>query len=148
MSIINSIVLIYAFYSYFGKDFDYLQMGREYTLLGLIGAMAFFSLLLLSDSLQIFFSRKAFRQLGSISFGIYILHYPLLGLVTCPFIYTFLGKISYGKLIMVSFLLTALAVLASSLVFHQLVEQPLYRLINSLTGFPFKCSKSKPSIDK
>ncbi len=123
-------------------------MERRYTFLGLIGAMTFYILILLSKSLQIFLSKKVFRQLGNISFGIYLLHYPLIGLVSCSFIYAFLGRIAYGKLILASFLLTVLAVVAFSAIFHKIIEQPIYRLIDFFTDFFFNRFNQSPSIDK
>lgn len=124
--------LIASIYLYFFKDFDYLHLGREYTWAGLAGALTCFCLLLSHARLKSFFSGKPFRLLGKISFGIYVLHYPLLGTVSCRLIYCFANNLGYAKIVIIAFALTSLSVLTAATAYRYLIELPAYWLINRL----------------
>lgn len=132
------LILLLDGYLYFGRNFDYLHQERGYTWAGLTGAVICFCLTLSHARLKGFFSRKPFLRLGKVSFGIYVLHYPLLGILSCRIIYCLMDSYGYTTAVLIAFILTSVAMLAAAIVWRNLIEVPIYRLIDRLPALGFR----------
>ncbi len=126
------LVLLLDIYLYFIQEFDYLDGGRERTWAGLAGAFASFCLVLSSAPLKALLASRPLQQLGAVSFGIYVLHYPLLGLVSCRMIYGGMERMDYAPLVLLTLLATGAAVLGAAALWHLAIEAPIQRLIGRL----------------
>ncbi|MCR5622861.1 MAG: acyltransferase family protein [Treponema sp.] len=124
--------LVVNCFLYFMRDYDYLSLGREYTWAGLAGAAATFCLVLSLAPLRKAYAHRPLPQLGNISFGIYVLHYPLLGIISCRFIYGFMDGLGYAWAVLASLAVTSALLAAAAVGFRFLIEKPAYRLIGKL----------------
>lgn len=131
-ALLAGLTLLANIYLYFMRDFDYLKLGREYTWAGLAGATATFALILSFAPLKAACSAAPLSQLGKISFGIYVLHYPLLGLLSCRLIYCLMDTHGYVLSVLMSLILTSVLLIAASSAYLFLIEKPVYKMIGKL----------------
>ena len=120
---------------YFFLDFNYEHFPRFYEWTGLLTALILLHLAFSFRSAQGFLGAKPFVALGGISFAVYVIHYPLIGIFSCPLIYIFLDRLPYALLVGLVFAATFVLCLLLALAFCFLVEKPCYASIKRLIGF-------------
>ncbi|MBQ9539320.1 MAG: hypothetical protein IJU95_08605, partial [Treponema sp.] len=129
------LLLVFNASLYFVRDFDFERFPRYYEWAGMAAALALMHLLFSCHILQSFFACKVLTALSGLSFAVYCIHYPVIGLVACPMIYFLWEKIPYIPLVMLTFVATAAAGILLSFVYNRLIERPCYLLTARLIAF-------------
>ena len=120
---------------YFFRDFDFERFPRYYEWVGMAAACGILHLVFSIPAVQGLLEGKALAALGKLSFAIYIVHYPLIGLLACPMVYILWDRLPYVPLVLLAFTATAAACLIASIVFNRLIERPCYAGIKKVIGF-------------
>jgi peptidoglycan/LPS O-acetylase OafA/YrhL len=128
-------LLLLNLWLYFIRDFDFEHFPRCYEWTGLATALALLHLAFSCRALQGCLERKPFTLAGSLSFAVYVVHYPLIGLLSCPMIYALWDRVPYVPLVLLAFAATAAACLMLAFAYNRLVERPCYYAIRKLVDF-------------
>lgn len=96
-----------------------------------VGSTLLFWVLLNSSMLQKFFNTKFFQFLGKYSFGIYLVHFPIIATFSSWFLVKLNASMNYNYIMLVNFFLTALFVIISAMAFTKYIE-PLGAKLASL----------------
>ena len=97
-----------------------------------LAAIALFLGALLSPAAQGLLARLAFRRLGRLSFGIYLLHFPILFTLGCAGFVTLAGSLAMPVAVTCTFAGFALVVLVAAAGFERWVDRPAIRLSRRL----------------
>jgi peptidoglycan/LPS O-acetylase OafA/YrhL len=98
-----------------------------------IGSTLLFWVLLNSSLLQKFFDSKCLLFLGKYSFGIYLVHFPIIAAFSAWFLIKMNAGMDYNLLMVLNLILTALLVLISAVAFTKYIE-PLGAKLASLVS--------------
>jgi len=99
-----------------------------------LAAIALFLGVLLGPAAQWLLARKPCRQLGRLSFSIYLLHFPILFTLGCAGFVPLVGILTYPAAVAVTFVGFALLVLLVAAAFEHWVDRPAIRLSRRLDG--------------
>lgn len=99
-----------------------------------LAAIALFLGALLSPAAQWLLAGKLCRQLGRLSFSIYLLHFPILFTLGCAGFVPLAGILAYPAAVAVTFIGFALVVLIAASGFEHWVDRPAIRLSRRLDG--------------
>ena len=133
--ILFALVLVLNIWLYFLRDFDFERFPRSYELAGLVTALALLHLAFSCRPLRGFLEAKPLAALGSLSFAIYVIHYPLIGLLSCPMIYALRDRLAYVPLVLLAFAATSAACLLLAFAYKRVIERPCYAAIKKLIAF-------------
>ncbi|MBP5465186.1 MAG: acyltransferase family protein, partial [Treponema sp.] len=128
-------ILLMNVWLYFLRDFDFERFPRYYEWAGLLTALAILNLAFTVRPLQSVLAAKPLTALSSLSFAVYVVHYPLIGLLSCPLIYTLWDRIPYVPLVLLSFAATAAACFLLAFAYNRIIERPCYTVIRRGIGF-------------
>lgn len=103
-----------TFYQYLGKPMVIIFY--------VIGATLLFWVLLNSEILQKLFDFKILQFLGKNSFGIYLVHFPIIATFSAWILVNFQGQLEYNLLMLVNFIFTGLLILSFALVVTKYIE--------------------------
>lgn len=134
-AVISALVLLLNVWLYFLRDFDFERFPRSYEQAGLLTALAILHLVFTFRPLQGPLAAKPLVALGGLSFAIYVIHYPLIGLLSCPMIYALWDRLPYIPLILLAFAVTSAACLLLAFAYNRIIERPCYAGIRKLIGF-------------
>ena len=134
-AVISALVLLLNVWLYFLRDFDFERFPRSYEQAGLLTALAILHLVFTFRPLQGPLAAEPLVALGGLSFAIYVIHYPLIGLLSCPMIYALWDRLPYIPLILLAFAVTSAACLLLAFAYNRIIERPCYAGIRKLIGF-------------
>ncbi len=97
-----------------------------------LAALALFLGVLLGPSSQWLLAREACRQLGRLSFSVYLLHFPILFTLGCAGFVPLAGVLAYPATVAINFIGFALVVLIAAWGFEHWVDRPAIRLSRRL----------------
>lgn len=133
--ILLALVLILNGYLYFLRDFDFEHFPRSYEWAGLLTALVILHLAFSFRPVQKILESKPFVALSSLSFAVYVIHYPLIGLLSCPMIYILQNRLAYIPLVLLAFAATSAVCLLLAFAYNRVIERPCYAAIRKLIGF-------------
>jgi len=90
--------------------------------------------MLLSPAAQWLLARQPFRQLGRLSFSIYLLHFPILFTLGCAGFVPLAGALPYPAAVAASFLGFAIVTLLAASGFEHWVDRAAIRFSRRLDG--------------
>ncbi len=122
-------------YLYFLKDFDFERFPRHYEWAGLATALGLLFAAFSCRPIQKILEAKVFTRPSGLSFAVYAIHYPLIGLLSCPLIYALYDRIPYKPLVALTFAVTAGSCMLLAFAYNKIIEKPCYALIRKLIGF-------------
>ncbi len=99
-----------------------------------LAAIALFLGVLLGPAAQRLLARKPPRQLGRLSFSIYLLHFPILFTLGCAGFMPLAATMAYPAAVAITFVGFALTVLIAAAGFERWVDRPAIRLSRRLDG--------------
>lgn len=88
----------------------------------LAGAVMLVGSVLMLEPLQRFFAWDGFEKLGSISYSLYLVHFPVIATAGCGMFSVLYGRISYHAAVLITFAVTTAVTLAVSVLFSKYVE--------------------------
>lgn len=130
-----SLVLILNIWLYFLRDFDFEHFPRYYEWAGLLTAFAILYLAFTFSPLQKILAAKPLTALSGLSFAVYVVHYPLIGLLSCPMIYALWNRLPYVPLVLMTFAATSAACFLLAFAYNRIVERPCYVVIRRIISF-------------
>ena len=133
--ILSALVLILNIWLYFLRDFDFERFTRSYEQAGLLTALVILHSAFSCRPAHGFLEAKPFVALGGLSFAVYVIHYPLIGLLSCPMIYALWDRLPYVPLVLLTFAATAAACFLLAFAYNSVIERPCYAVIKKVIGF-------------
>lgn len=97
-----------------------------------VGSSLLFFVLLNSELLQKFFGGKVLTFLGKYSFGIYLVHFPIIATFSSWFLVRMNGIINYNAIMIINFVLTIPYVLIYAILVTKYIEPLGVRLANGI----------------
>lgn len=88
----------------------------------LAGAVMLVGSVLMLEPLQRLFAWNGFEKLGSISYSLYLVHFPVIATAGCGTFSVLYGRISYLAAVLITFAVTTAVTLAVSVLFSKYVE--------------------------
>ena len=129
------LLLVLNSYLYFGRNFHFEHFPRYYEWAGLATALGILHLTFTFHLLQNVLAAKPLTALSGLSFAIYIVHYPLIGLLSCPMIYLLWDRLPYVPLVLMTFAATSAVCFLLAFAYNRIVERPCYAVIRRVISF-------------
>lgn len=118
--------LVFATYPAAGQNLNhtfYRYLGTPRVIIFyVIGTTLLFWVLLNSEWMQKLLNNNIFQILGKYSFGIYLIHFPVIATFSAWFLLVLDGKIGYNSIMIINLLVTAVIVFSLAVVFTKYVE--------------------------
>lgn len=95
-----------------------------------IGTTLLFWVLLNSRWMQSLFNKKLFQIVGKYSFGIYLVHFPVIATFSSWFLLTLNGKLGYNSIMIINLILTGVIAFSLAVAFTKYIEPLGTKLAN------------------
>lgn len=98
---------------------------RIYSYEGAFFALILFIFILTSEKTKNFCSNKLFLKMGTYSFGIYVLHNPVLSFFSVVIMEKMWGHLDYSLIVLISFVVSSVVIYILSALYNVMVEKPV-----------------------